>query len=57
MIAIIAGTAALALVGTSFVVLIYASRVRDREMRRMVFKPVILEFKPRQQRSGNSGRN
>ncbi|CAN7475229.1 hypothetical protein LJR251_003145 [Rhizobium rhizogenes] len=56
MVAIIAGIAALALVGTSFIVLIHASRVRDREMRRMVFKPVILEFKPRQQRTGNSSR-
>lgn len=57
MIAIIAGVAAFALVGTSLIVLIHASRAHDREMRRMVFKPVILEFKPRQQRSGNSGRN
>jgi hypothetical protein len=56
MVAIIAGIAALALVGTSFAALIHASRVRDREMRRMVFKPVILEFKPRQERSGNSSR-
>ncbi|MFT4181304.1 MAG: hypothetical protein QM636_05225 [Rhizobium sp.] len=54
MVLIIASIAALALVGTSFVVLIYASRVRDREMRRMVFKPVVLEFKPRQPHSTNS---
>lgn len=54
MVLIIASIAALALVGTSFVVLIYASRVRDREMRRMVFKPVVLEFKPRQPHSANS---
>jgi len=54
MVLIIASIAALSLVGTSFVVLVYASRVRDREMRRMVFKPVVLEFKPRQQHSTSS---
>jgi hypothetical protein len=51
---IIASIAALALVGTTFVVLGYAARMRDKEMRRMAFEAVILEFKPRQRRSVNS---
>jgi hypothetical protein len=47
---IIASTAALALVGTTFIALGYAARMREKEMRRMAFKAVVLEFKPRQRR-------
>jgi hypothetical protein len=53
---IIASIAGLALVGTTFIVLGYAARMRDKEMRRMAFEAVVLEFKPRQRRSVNSSR-
>ncbi|MDL2403186.1 hypothetical protein [Rhizobium mayense] len=51
---IIASIAGLALVGTTFIVLGYAARMREKEMRRITFEPVVLEFKRRQRRSANS---
>ena len=52
---IIAGIAAVTFIGTTFVVLGYAALVRGREVHRMEFEPIVLEFKPRQSRSLNSG--
>ncbi|MGM4982879.1 MULTISPECIES: hypothetical protein [Rhizobium] len=56
MAAIIASIAAFALIGTSFYALVYATRARDKEKRRMALEAVVLEFKPRRQQSANSGR-
>jgi hypothetical protein len=56
MAAIIASIAALALIGTTFYALGCAARTRIREKRRMAPEAVILEFKPRQRQSANSGR-
>ncbi|MDE1993391.1 MAG: hypothetical protein KGI75_12885 [Rhizobiaceae bacterium] len=53
---IIAGIAAITFIGTTFVVLGYAALTRGREVSRMEFEPVVLEFKPRQRRSLNSVR-
>ncbi|MGY5809501.1 hypothetical protein ACXHXG_17495 [Rhizobium sp. LEGMi198b] len=50
----IASIAAFALVGTTFYVLGHAVRMRDKEMRRVALKPVVLEFKPRPRPSVNS---
>lgn len=56
MAAIIASIAAFALIGTSFYALVYAARARDKEKRRIALEAVVLEFKPRQRQSANSGR-
>jgi hypothetical protein len=53
---IIASIAALALIGTTFVILGYAAVARDRQMRQVAFQPVVLEFKPRQRKLVNSNR-
>ena len=53
---IIASVAALTLLGTTFYVLGHAVRMREKEMRRVALKAVVLEFKPRPHRPGNSGR-
>ncbi|MDL2404296.1 hypothetical protein PY650_01210 [Rhizobium calliandrae] len=53
---IIASIAGLVLVGTTFIVLGYAARTREKEMHRMTFEPVVLQFKRRQRRSVNSSR-
>ncbi|WFU08780.1 hypothetical protein QA646_16010 [Rhizobium sp. CB3090] len=52
----IASVAALTLLGTTFYVLGHAVRMREKEMRRVALKAVVLEFKPRPHRPGNSGR-
>ncbi|WP_167332679.1 hypothetical protein [Rhizobium freirei] len=56
MAAIVASIAAFALVGTTFYALGCAVRARSKEKRRMALEAVILEFKPRQRQSANSGR-
>jgi hypothetical protein len=56
MAAIIASIAALALIGTTFYVLACAARARYNEKQRTALKAVILEFRPRQRQSANSGR-
>jgi len=55
MAAIIASIAALVFVGTTFYALGSAARARDKEKRRPALEAVILEFKPRDRRSTNSG--
>lgn len=56
MAAIIASIAAVALIGTTFYVLISAARARYNEKRETAFEAVILEFKPRERQAAGSGR-